>query len=74
MEIVENNKEDNKGKLKENFIVGIINVEESNLKEIIINSYENVKREELWRDWDEIKVNKNEKEIKNCEVFINEKK
>ena len=36
---VENNKEDNKGKLKENIIIGIIKVEKNNLNQKIINYY-----------------------------------
>ena len=50
MEIKEKKNEDNKEELKENIIIGIIEVEKNNLKQKIINSYENVKREEpyLW--------------------------
>ena len=70
-----NNNEDNKRKLEENIIIGTIKVEKNNLKQRIINSYENAKREnpKYW-DWDNMKVNENEEEIKNCEIFINEKK
>ena len=55
-------------------IVGIIKIKKDNLKQKIINSYENVKREETSWNWDEIKVNENEEEIKNCDIFINGKK
>ena len=53
-----------------------IKIKKSKLKEKIINSYENIKREEPCGKGDKnvIKVNKNEKEIKYCEIFINEKK
>ena len=68
-------KEVNYIKLTENCIVGIIKIKKDNLKQKIINSYENVKREEPWNwYWDEMKVNNNEEEIKNCEIYINEKK
>jgi hypothetical protein len=71
----ENIKEGKKGIIKENIIIGTIKIKENKLKQKIINSYENVKREEPnERKWDEIKVNKNEEDIKNCEIFINEKK
>ena len=75
MEIKEKKSEDNKEELKENIIIGIIEVEKNNLKQKIINSYENVKREESgYLFWNRIKANENEEEIKNCEIFINEKK
>ena len=67
-------KEVNYIKLTENCIVGIIKIKKDNLKQKIINSYENVKREETSWNWDEIKVNENEEEIKNCDIFINGKK
>ena len=46
MGIVENKKKDNKRKSKENFIIGIIKVNKNNLKQRIINSNENAKKEE----------------------------
>ena len=69
-------KEEDKVKLKENIIIGIINVEGDNTVKRIINSYENYKREMIkfgLRSSDFI-GKENEEEIKNCEIFINEKK
>ena len=73
-EIIEDNKHNNKGNFKENIIIGKVKVRKKNLKQKIINSYENVKREDPEK-WNKMKVfNENEKEIKNCEIFINKKK
>ena len=59
----------------ENIIVGRIKIIKDNLKQRIINSYENTKLEESagWA-WDYINIDKNEKEIKECEIYINNKK
>ena len=59
--------EDNKGKSKENFIIGIIKIrEDDKLEQIIINSYKNAKDNELIdRDALNINKNENENEIKN---------
>ena len=65
---------ENKIELSEIIIIGIIKIEKDNLKQRIINSCENVKREEPKWEWDKIKVVENEEEIKNCEIFINDKK
>ncbi len=41
----------------------------------ILNSYEEVKRKDPYRDWKNIKEIENEKEIKeNCEIYLNDKK
>ena len=46
-----------------NFIIGNIKIEEKNLLERIINSFDNVKREQPnERDWDTMNVTSNEKE------------
>ena len=37
----------------------------------IINSFENVKREQKWRDYEADNKKGNEKEIKRCEIKIN---
>ena len=52
-----------------------IKVEKDNLKQRIINSYENVRKEEadIW-DWDEIQGIENEEQIKNCDIFVNNEK
>jgi len=62
--------------LNEIIIIGIIEIEieKGNSKQRIINSYENVKREDPKWEWGKIKVLENEEEIKNCEIFINDKK
>ena len=69
-----NNFNKEKIELNEIIIIGIIEIEKDNLKQRIINSYENVRREEPKWEWDKIKVVENEEEIKNCEIFINDKK
>ena len=52
-----------------NFILGTIKVSKNSLKQRIINSYENAIEEYYNFDGEE-----NEKEIKACEIFINDKK
>ena len=59
-----------KEKIKENIIIGIINVKKNNLIQRIINSYENVKDEKS----SELNGVANEEEIKESEIFINDKK
>ena len=68
------NKQDNKNEENlDNIIIGDINIEENNLTARIINSYENVKyKDKNKKDYDKSK--ENEKEIKDCEIFINNKK
>ena len=62
-------------KENENFIIGYIEIKEKNKKYRIINSYENVKKEEPGKwNLDIIQAQKNEEEIKNCNIFINNKK
>ena len=53
-----------------NEIILEINIKDNNSKERIINSFENTKR---W-DWNNIEKKKNEKKIKECEIYINDKK
>ena len=55
-----------------NIIIGNIQIEENHLTERIINSYENVKNENPYDIDDESK--ENEKEIKNCDIYINNQK
>ncbi len=51
------------------------NKEKKNKKIKILNSYEEVKRKEPYRDWKNNKAKENEKEIKeNCEIYLNNKK
>ena len=52
----------------ENFIIGYIKVAKNDLKQRIIYSYENARKEGF------LKGIKNEEEIKTCEIFINNKK
>ena len=54
---------------EESAIIGIIKVAKDDLKQRIINSYENVKKENKY-----FRGIENEKEIKMCEIFINDKK
>ena len=56
-------------KEEESIIIGIIKVEQDNLKQRIINSYENAKKEAKYLEGIE-----NEEGIKTCEIFINDKK
>ena len=67
-------KEDNIEKINENIIIGNIKITH-NLFERIINSYENVIKEETNNCLGfMINGKENEKEIKNCEIYINNKK
>ena len=59
----------NKEEIKENIIIGKIKVEKNNLKQRIINSYENYKTENYLIFYCE--GIENEKELKECEIFIN---
>ena len=66
------NKEDNKIEENlDNIIIGDIKIKENNLTTRIINSYENVKYEDK-NNYDKSK--ENEEEIKDSEIFINDKK
>ena len=58
-----------------NIIIAKIRIENNKLEQRILNSYENIKREEPddW-DWDDMKGIENEDEIKNSDIFINDKK
>ena len=49
-----------------NEIILEINIKENNLKERIINSFENAKRENPNLIWNDIEAKENEKEIKKC--------
>ena len=55
-----------------NEIISEINIKENNTKERIINSFENAKRKNP--NLVDIKCKENEKEIKDCEIYINDKK
>ena len=58
-----------------NEIILEINIRENNSKERIINSFENTKRENPYLNWNKIDETKeNEEEIKDCEIYINDKK
>ena len=58
----------------ENEIISEIYIKDHNSKQRIINSFENTKREKLNWNWDIIESKENEKEIKDCEIYINDKK
>ena len=57
-----------------NEIILEINIRENSSKERIINSFENTKRENSNWDWNIIETKNNEDEIKECEIYINNKK
>ena len=57
-----------------NEIILEINIKDNNSKERIINSFENTKRENPYWYWNIIETKKNEDEIKECEIYINDKK
>ena len=59
--------------IKNEIIVEIKN-KYNNSKERIINSFENVKRESKHSDWNNNETKNNEDEIKECEIYINDKK
>ena len=65
-------KENKENENLENIIIGNIYIKEDNLTKRIINSFENVKKEKPYIINGESK--ENEKEIKSCEIFINDKK
>ena len=79
--IKENNKDNVSKEIKEkinlnnNLIIGYIKNKKNNLNQRIINSYENVKKEEPtnWY-WENLVAIKNEEDIKDCEIFINDKR
>ena len=60
-------------KMDYNFILGEIDIKDKDInKDIrIINSFEQVKREKMWENNENDYMNENEKDIKNCEISIN---
>ena len=52
-----------------NEIISEINIKANNLKQRIINSFENTKREKTNWKWDNIEAKENENEIKDCEIY-----
>ena len=56
----------------DNIIIGNIKIEKGQLRNRIINSYDNVKREKS--NIIDYESKNNEKEIKNCEIYINNQK
>ena len=60
-----------------NYIIGGYDIKKNKINEPIqiLNSYEEVKRKNPDWDWENIKGNENEKEIKeNCEIYLNNKR
>ena len=57
-----------------NEIISEINIKVNYSKERIINSFENTKRENPNWNWVHIESKENEKEIRDCEIYINDKK
>ena len=69
----------NKNKMLEkeeefNIIIANILIKKDNQKEKIISSYENMKEEEKDIEWNKIEAIENEKEIKQCDIYINNQK
>ena len=60
--------------MKKNEIILEINIEDNNSKERIINSFENTKRENPNWEWENMESKENEKDIQDCEIYINDKK
>ena len=56
-----------------NEIISEINITNNDSNERIINSFENTKRENPFLDWESIESKENEEEIKDCEIYINDK-
>ena len=57
-----------------NEIILEINIEDNNPKKRIINSFENTKRKNRNWNWNNFETKENEDEIKECEIYINDKK
>ena len=57
-----------------NEIISEINITNNDSNERIINSFENTKKENPNFDWEKIEIKENEEEIKDCEIYINDKK
>ena len=59
--------------MNKNFIIAEIDIKEEDIHEgiRIINSFENVKKENEWEDKETDNIKANEKEIKKCEIKIN---
>ena len=57
-----------------NEIILEINIEDNNSKKRIINSFENRKREIPCWNWNNYETKGNEDEIKEYEIYINDKK
>ena len=68
-----NELEENKNEKESNIIIGKIQITKS-LVEKIINSYENVYKEKYSCVWNDNSSIKNEEQIKECEIYINDKK
>ncbi len=60
--------------MKKNEIILEINIKDNNSEKRIINSFQNTKREKLNLNLDIIEMKENEEEIKDCEIYINDKK
>ena len=63
----------NNEKLNENYIIANINIC-YDFGYTIINSYEYLQREYDGFDWKNIEAKENEKEIKECEIYLDDKK
>ena len=57
-----------------NEIIAEIIIKDNNSRKRLINSFENSKRENPNWIWDNIETKKNEEEMKDCEIYINNKK
>ena len=57
--------------IKDNIIIGYFDIKNNNSKERIINSFENIKRGNPRWNWYKIESKENEKQIKECDIYIN---
>ena len=65
--------DEDKEKINENIIIAYFQITVNNLKNRIINSYENVKREGSILNLGKFSnIKENEKDIKDCDIFIND--
>ena len=60
--------------MRKNEIISELNITFNNSKKRIINSFENIKRENPYLNCHNVETKENKKEIKDCEIYINDKK
>ena len=67
-------KNNEKKGLNDNIIIATFEIKKGNLRQKIIGSYENFIKNQQYYPWRTIKTKENEKQIKNCEIYINDHK